>query len=387
MVNPGQFFMTRLRLLAFVPSSNSPTETFVRANLRGLPFEIFAFYGDLFSPCHPLQALYALSVYFSKVLYHFGFKKFGTFPPSLVALVLCRIYRPNVLIAEFGFHAIRMMNAATWSGIPLVVQFHGSDAFANRRTTPDLLERYRRLFKLASRVIVKSEPMRDQLLRFGASPGQLVISPCGADSSLFYGGCPGDASPLFIAVGRFVPKKAPLLTIRAFAESCSLLPKDLARELRLVMVGDGPLLSASRSLVCELNLESQITFLGLCSPAEVAELMRTGRAFVQHSMVAPDGDSEGSPVSIVEAQLSGLPVISTRHAGIPEVVVDGETGYLVREGDVSGMAALIARLAEDADLAAKLGRSGCIRARSSFTTRHHIDQVASVVHDASRWSV
>ena len=100
-------------------------------------------------------------------------------------------------------------------------------------------------------------------------------------------------------------------------------------------------------------------------------------------MVAPDGDSEGSPVSVVEAQLSGLPVISTRHAGIPEVVVDGETGYLVGEGDVIGMAAFIARLAVDADLAAKLGRSGSIRARSSFTTQHHIDQVASVVNDVS----
>lgn len=383
MVNPGQFFMTRLRLLAFVPSSDSPTETFVRANLRGLPFEIFAFYGDLVFPCHPFQALYGSSIYFSKILYRFGFKKFGTFPPSLVAWILCQIYRPKVLLAEFGFHAIRMMNAASWSGIPLVVQFHGSDAFAKRRTTPDLLERYRRLFKVAKRVIVKSQPMRDQLLRFGASSGQLVISPCGADSSLFYGGCPRDASPLFIAVGRFVPKKAPLLTIRAFAEACSLLQKDLARELRLVMVGDGPLLSASRSLVCELNLESQITFLGLCNPEEVARLMRTGRAFVQHSMVAPDGDSEGSPVSIVEAQLTGLPVISTCHAGIPEVVVDGKTGYLVHEGDVSGMATFIARLAEDSDLAEKLGRSGFMRARSFFTVQHHIDQVAAVVNDVS----
>ena len=375
--------MTRLRLIAFVPSWDSPTETFVRANLRGLPFKIFAFYGDLFLFCHPLQTLYASSVYISKILYQIGFKKYGTFLPSFVAWILCKIYRPNVIIAEFGFHAIRMMNASSWSGIPLVVQFHGSDAFAKRRTTPDLLERYRRLFKIASRVIVKSQPMRDQLLRFGASPDQLVISPCGADSSLFYGASPGDASPLFIAVGRFVPKKAPILTIRAFAEACSLLPKDFARELRLLMVGDGPLLSASRSLVSDLNLEGQVSFLGLRSSVEVAELMRTGRAFVQHSMVAPDGDSEGSPVSVVEAQLSGLPVISTRHAGIPEVVVDGETGYLVGEGDVIGMAAFIARLAVDADLAAKLGRSGSIRARSSFTTQHHIDQVASVVNDVS----
>lgn len=375
--------MTRLRLLAFVPSWDSPTETFVRANLRGLPFETFAFYGDRLSVRRPFQALYACSVYISKILYQLGLKRIGTFPPSFVAWILCKRYRPNVLIAEFGFHAIRMMDAASWAGIPLVVQFHGSDAFARRRTTPDLLERYRRLFKVAARVIVKSHPMRNQLLWFGASPDQLVVSPCGADSSLFYGACPGEAPPVFVSVGRFVPKKAPLLTIRAFAEACSSLPAAFARELRLVMVGDGPLLSDSRCLVSDLNLEGQISFLGLCDSVKVAELMRSGRAFLQHSMVAPDGDSEGSPVSIVEAQLSGLPVISTRHAGIPEVVVDGETGYLVHEGDVSGMAAFIARLAEDADLAARLGRSGCIRARSFFTSQHHIDQVAAVVNDVS----
>jgi glycosyltransferase involved in cell wall biosynthesis len=288
-----------------------------------------------------------------------------------------------VLIAEFGFHAIRMMDASAWTGIPLVVQFHGSDAFAHQRTTAELRERYRRLFKVAASVIVKSQPMREQLLRFGASPEQLVVSPCGADSSLFYGATPGDAPPLFVAVGRFVPKKAPHLTIRAFADACARVSPALSREMRLVMVGDGPLMSESRRLVSDLNLANQISFPGLCNPQQVAELMRSARAFIQHSIVAPDGDSEGSPVSVVEAQLSGLPVVSTRHAGIPEVVLEGESGFLVDEGDVSGMADFIAHLAEDPDLAARLGRFASSRALSSFTVNHHVDDLANVIKSAS----
>ena len=375
--------MTQLRLLAFVPSAHAPTETFVRANLRGLPFKTLAYFGDEFRLRRPLQSAYAFSVYISKIFYRLGLRRLGTFPPSLVVWILCKRYQPDVLIVEFGFHAIRMMDAAAWTGTPLIVQFHGSDAFAHQRITAELRERYRRLFRVAASVIVKSLPMREQLLRFGASSDQLVVSPCGADSSLFYGAVPGDSPPLFVAVGRFVPKKAPHLTIRAFADACARVSPALSRELRLVMVGDGPLLEECRRLVSDLKLENQISFPGLCSPQSVAELMRSCRAFVQHSMVAPDGDSEGSPVSVVEAQLSGLPVVSTRHAGIPEVVVEGKSGFLVDEGDVLGMADFIIRLAEDPDLAARLGSFASSRAISSFTIQHHIDDIADVVRRVS----
>lgn len=374
--------LSRLRLLAFVPSGRAPSETFIRANLRGLPFETVAYFGDEFSWRRPLQLSYAVSVSLSKVLYKLGLRKFGTFPPSLVAWFLCCHHRPNALIVEFGFHAVRMMEGAAWSGIPLVVQFHGADAFARNRVLP-LRERYRRLFRITAGVVVKSEPMRRQLIHVGARPSQLVVSPCGADSSLFYGAMPESAPPCFIAVGRFVPKKAPLLSIRAFAAACADVSSDLSRELRLVMVGEGPLLSEARQLVDELDLKDQISFPGLRSPHEVAELMRTCRGFVQHSMLAPDGDSEGSPVSVVEAQLSGLPVVSTRHAGIPEVVLEGETGFLVDEGDVFGMAAHIVRLANEPGLAGCLGSAASRRASSFFTIQHHLRDVTSIIESVA----
>ena len=221
--------------------------------------------------------------------------------------------------------------------------------------------------------------MRRTLLELGAPAERLVVSPCGADAALFHGSTPGLAPPTFLAVGRFVAKKGPLLTIRAFAAALEQLPPGEAAGVRLVMVGDGPLLPAARQLVHALGLQAQVQFPGLCSPAEVADRMRACRAFLQHSLVAPDGDSEGSPVSVMEAQLSGLPVVSTHHAGIPEVVLEGETGLLVDEGDVAGMAAAIARLATDPALAERLGRAAALRARSAFTVGHHLEAVAGLV--------
>ena len=145
------------------------------------------------------------------------------------------------------------------------------------------------------------------------------------------------------------------------------------------MVGDGPLLEDARQLVNDLQLQDRVQFLGVKSQEEVAALMCQVRVFVQHSLVAPDGDSEGNPVSVMEAQLSGLPVIATRHAGIPEVVLDGETGVLVAEGDVEAMAEAMLTLLKKPMLAQQFGQAGQKRAREHFTVEHHLRDVTELL--------
>ena len=183
-----------------------------------------------------------------------------------------------------------------------------------------------------------------------------------------------------MAVGRFVPKKGPLLTLAAFERLLSQLPESLASACRLVMVGDGPMLEEAKRLVRQKALTTQVHFAGVLPPAEIAALMRQVRGFVQHSLVAPDGDSEGSPVAVMEAQLSGLPVVATRHAGIPEVVMDGTTGLLVEEGDVPGMAEAMAQLVRDPQLAARLGAAGHERISLNFTVERHLAAVSALLH-------
>src|SRR5207247_4061449 len=104
-------------------------------------------------------------------------------------------------------------------------------------------------------------------------------------------------------------------------------------------------------------------------PNEVVQrLMRDADIFVQHSITDPDtGDAEGLPVSILEAMAHGLPVVSTRHAGIPEAVSDGVSGYLVDEGDTAGMAERIVALIRSADLRHRMGDAGWRRAKEDFS--------------------
>ena len=113
--------------------------------------------------------------------------------------------------------------------------------------------------------------------------------------------------------------------------------------------------------------------------------MRQARAFVQHSVVAIDGDSEGTPVAILEAGAAGLPVVATRHGGIPDVVVPGETGLLIREGDVCAMAECMARLAADPELAARLGSAARSRIRAEFSMDKSLSSLFQILDDA-RWT-
>jgi glycosyltransferase involved in cell wall biosynthesis len=95
--------------------------------------------------------------------------------------------------------------------------------------------------------------------------------------------------------------------------------------------------------------------------------MRHVRAFVQHSVVTDDNDSEGTPVAALEAGSSGIPAVVTAHAGLRDVVIEGRTGYLVEEGDVEGMAARMIELARRPDLAATLGRQAREHVRANYS--------------------
>ena len=113
------------------------------------------------------------------------------------------------------------------------------------------------------------------------------------------------------------------------------------------MVGDGEMLDYCRNLVTKLNISEAVKFLGRKTPEQISALHKEVRCFIQHSMKSSKGDSEGLPVSLIEALSSGLPVVSTRHAGIVEAVQHGENGFLVEEGDIENMALYMNRIAGD----------------------------------------
>jgi glycosyltransferase involved in cell wall biosynthesis len=283
----------------------------------------------------------------------------------------------DAVLVEFADQATSMLVGARAAGVPVIVHFHGFDAYRDTLLR-EKRDDYPLLFRSAAAVIAVSHAMERQLASIGAPPEKIRYSPCGTDVALFAGGDPAAAPPLFVAVGRFVDKKGPHLTLLAFRAVLDACPA-----ARLVMIGDGPLLGACRTLAQQLGLGEAVTFRGAQPQAEGLRALRGARAFVQHSMVA-GGDSEGTPVAVVEASACGVPVISTSHAGIPDVVLHGETGFVVAEGDVAAMATHMIALARDPLLAAQMGRRARARVVAEFSMERSIGRLWQAIDDAIR---
>jgi colanic acid/amylovoran biosynthesis glycosyltransferase len=279
----------------------------------------------------------------------------------------------NVVLAEYGLTGIGVYSACKELSMPLVVHFHGSDAYSI-----ELLERhkyaYKRMFEYASAIIAVSRHMTEQLVNLGAPAEKLFYNPYGVEIAKFEQSLLLTAPPQVLAVGRFVEKKAPYLTILAFNKVLNRLP-----EARLVMVGAGVLHDVCSKLIKALHIEHAVELKGAVDHDGVASLMQRSRVFVQHSLVPASGDTEGTPVAILEAGAAGLPVVSTRHAGITDVVIHGKTGFLVDEGDVDGMSEYMYQLLNDPELASQMGKDARAYISANFTMEHSIEKLRKIL--------
>jgi colanic acid/amylovoran biosynthesis glycosyltransferase len=363
-----------------VPNRNAYSETFIRAHLERLPARVECLIANWFphetADGRPLLET-GIARRFARAVVRraLGWKQSKFHERAFRAFL--RRHRVDVVLAEYGPTGVAVMETCRRARVPLVVHFHGFDAYEKATLQADGA-RYPEMSASAAAVVAVSRHMERRLLELGAPRERLFYNPYGADVDAFVPGHPDQAPPLFVAVGRFVEKKAPHLTLLAFAEVARQRP-----DARLVMAGDGALLDACRQLAGALGIRDRVEFPGAVPHHDVARLMGGARAFVQHSVTAPSGDSEGTPVGVIEASASGLPVVATRHGGIPDVVIDGETGLLVEEGDVAGMAERMLRLVDDPPLAARLGAAGRARVIESFSMERSIAGLWDILARAS----
>jgi glycosyltransferase involved in cell wall biosynthesis len=262
------------------------------------------------------------------------------------------------------------------SKTPLVVHFHGYDAYMHDVVAANR-SGYHRLFESASAVIAVSQHMRRHLIGLGAPSDKVVFNPYGIELEDFKGARPDRNPPIFLAVGRFVDKKGPQFTIRAFSKTASAVPGS-----QLIMVGDGPLLGSCSELVSRLGLDANVSLVGSRPHADVARLMAGSRCFVQHSVTPASGDMEGTPLAILEAMASGLPVVATRHGGILDVVREGISGFLVDERDVETMADAMLAIASDLKTAAAFGVAGRDIVMRNYSMEVSIGQLTAVLDEA-----
>ena len=177
-------------------------------------------------------------------------------------------------------------------------------------------------------------------------------------------------------VSSFQPKKGHAVLVKALASSAAL------RSVRLDLVGTGPLEPAMRSLVLAAGLEDQVTFHGDQPEDAVRRMVAGSDALVQPSVVAPDGDMDGIPNTLIEAMALGIPVVTTSLSGIPELVIDGKTGVVVRPGDPAALATGIQTLIEDPAAAKRRAAAGLAKVSAEFDIADSAAVMASLLERA-----
>ncbi len=241
----------------------------------------------------------------------------------------------DTVLVEYGTVGAEYITPLAKRDRRVFVHFHGYDATKDINSSQG--KKYRHMFERADGFIAPSQFIAECLVELGCPRDKIIVCACGVDPGEFLPS--RRQSKRLLAVGRFVEKKSPLSTIKAVELALRHVP-----DLHLDFVGNGDLLESCKSYVDANGLDKHVTFHGSQPHDFVQSLMQNAQVFLQHSVRAPNGDCEGLPVSVLEAMASAVPVVSTRHSGIPEAVIEGETGFLVDEHDVPGMAAALVAL-------------------------------------------
>jgi colanic acid/amylovoran biosynthesis glycosyltransferase len=284
----------------------------------------------------------------------------------------------EVVLANYGMPGAHMVPVCKALEIPLLVIFHGHDA-TDKRLLHEYRNGYKKMFNYATFTIAVSEEMKDRLIALGANPEKVKLIPYGVDVDKFNPRANNNNRDTFIAVGRFTEKKGPLFTIRAFNK---VLQK--FSNAKLVMVGGKTgLYEECQKLADELNISNSVNFTGVLSSDEIAFLMSNSLAFVQHSITASNGDMEGTPLGILEASASALPVVSTLHGGIKEAVIHGKTGFLVEEKDENSMAYYMMQLLENPTMAKEMGRKG----REHIVENHFQEKQIKKIYELAQLAI
>ena len=182
------------------------------------------------------------------------------------------------------------------------------------------------------------------------------------------------APPLILAVGRLIAKKGFADLIRA----CALIA-GRGKSFRCEIIGEGPLENELREQIERLNLQDRVALSGAKPQLQVRQPLATANVFALPSIIDSDGGMDNLPTVIMEAMATVLPVVSTRIGGIPEMVVDNETGFLVQPNDAATLAGAIEKVIDDRVLARRLGQAGYERAQELFSIEKNVRELCALL--------
>lgn len=272
--------------------------------------------------------------------------------------------RFDVLFAHFGPSGLR----ASWyrdAGLveaPLVTVFHGFDLSSHLLNYSEQM--YAPLFQRGDLFLPISRFWQEKLQSMGCPAERIKVHHVGIDCEhfAFRPRTRGSGEPtILISVARLVEKKGIEYAIQALANLVTAKP-----DFQYRIIGDGPLLESLKQLVSDLKLSDHVAFLGTKTSDEVARELNRAHIFLAPSVTSQKGDMEGIPTVLMEAMATGLPVISTLHSGIPELVEEGVSGKLVAERDAPALAQAIEALAGNVDSWRVMGAAGRTKVLEEF---------------------
>ena len=288
---------------------------------------------------------------------------------------------PALVHAHFATDGLLALPLARALGVTLATTLHGYDVTRSRAAmlASGRLSwmRYallrRRLVRQGDLFLAVSDAVRRRAVAQGFPTDRTRTHYLGVDLACFTHGAAAAEPGLILHVGRLVEKKGTAVLLEAMAR----LP-----QARLAVIGDGP---ERRALERRARgLGERVRFLGALPHGEVAAWMRRAWVLAAPSLTARDGDSEGLPTVIVEAAASALPAVGTDHAGIPEAILDGETGFIVPERDAEALAARLADILGSSDLRQRFAAQARSLAEERFDAARQSDRLESLYDELLR---
>jgi colanic acid/amylovoran biosynthesis glycosyltransferase len=252
----------------------------------------------------------------------------------------------------FGHTGVHLLPFIECWRKPCVVSFHGADVML-KATNPEYAMKLRRLFHAVPLILARSRSLERRLISLGCPPEKIRINRTGVPLQQFpvmRRTVPKNNAWNFLQACRLIPKKGLTTCLRAFAIFHTRNP-----QAQLFIAGKGPLQPTLEALALQLGIREYVHFTGFLSQPDLLELYHRCHVFMHPSEMPADENQEGIPNSILEAMATGMPVLATRHGGIPEAVEHGRCGALVAERDYEALAEEMTKITNSRETFAEMG--------------------------------
>jgi len=263
----------------------------------------------------------------------------------------------------FGHTGVHLLPFIRHWNKPCLVSFHGADV-AIKQEVENYVGKLRVLFDSVAVVLARSQSLADRLIKFGCAPEKIRINRTGIplhEFSVVPREFPTDGRWQIMQACRLIEKKGVGSAIRAFAIFAREFPK-----AEFIVAGKGPLQPELQGLAQKLGVAGKVHFCGFLSQPDLRDLYGRTHIFIHPSETPPDENQEGVPNSILEAMATGLPIIATRHGGIPEAVTENLNGFLSDERDIRSLGRSMVALANSPELYARFSAAARLAVAENF---------------------